>query len=67
MNENLLDSFRPQQLGHQALLDFCRPLPEEQLMTRGLGTFGDILETLHHIIGVDGSYVRRLVNSPPAR
>jgi len=69
LNTNLLDSFRHNSWATSQLLEFCRPLPDERLTTRGLGIFGDILETLHHIIGVDGSSPLRFVNSSidPAR
>ena len=55
MNEQLLDSFRHNSWATQQLVNFCRPLTEEQLTTSGVGTFGGILATLNHIITCDGS------------
>jgi uncharacterized damage-inducible protein DinB len=60
VNEQLLDSFRHNSWATRQLVQFCRPLTDEQLTTRGVGTFGGILATLNHIIQCDGSYVRRL-------
>jgi uncharacterized damage-inducible protein DinB len=59
----LLDSFRHNSWATRQLIEFCRPLTEEQLTTPGVGTFGGILATLNHIIKADGSYVRRLSGS----
>ena len=61
MNEQLLDSFRHNSWATKHLVQFCRPLTEEQLTTPGIGTFGGILATLNHIVSCDGSYVSRLV------
>lgn len=64
MNEVLLDSFRHNSWATRELIGFCRPLSAEQLSARGVGTYGDIVETLDHIIRCDGSYARRMADSP---
>ncbi|MFC5827415.1 DinB family protein [Nonomuraea insulae] len=65
MNEILLDAFRHNNWATKELVRFCQKqnLTAEQLEVRGVGTFGGILATLHHIITVDGSYVARLAET----
>ncbi len=62
MQSLLLDSFRHNSWATRRLIEFCRPLTDEQLATTGVGTFGDITATLNHIVRADGSYVRRLAH-----
>jgi uncharacterized damage-inducible protein DinB len=66
VNEVLLDTIRHNNWATQHLVTFCRGqnFSPEQLETPGVGTFGGIVATLHHIITCDGSYVRRLAGSP---
>ncbi|MEQ4715542.1 DinB family protein [Nonomuraea sp. B19D2] len=65
MNEVLLDAIRHNNWATKRLVEFCldQNLSAEQLEVRGVGTFGGILSTLHHIIEADGSYVRRLAET----
>ena len=63
MNEILFDAVRHNAWATRRLIAFCQAqdLTEEQLVeVTGVGTFGGILATLHHIVTCDGSYVRRL-------
>jgi uncharacterized damage-inducible protein DinB len=66
MNEVLFDSIRHNNWATARLVEFCREqdLSEEQIRARGVGTYGDIRETLNHIIACDGSYVRRMLGIP---
>lgn len=64
-NQIILDSVRHNNWATGRLLEFCRPLTEEQLATPGIGTYGGILATLDHIIRCDGSYVGRLAGEKP--
>jgi uncharacterized damage-inducible protein DinB len=68
VNEILLDTIRHNNWATKQLIAFCsdQHLTAEQLATTGVGTFGDIPATLHHIVACDGSYVRRLAESPLA-
>ncbi len=66
MNEVLLDSFRHNSWATRELITYCRPLSLEQLKARGVGTFGDVVETLDHIIRCDGSYAGRMADRPLA-
>lgn len=43
------------------LLDRCLELSPERLALSAPGTYGSIHETLAHLVGADGGYVRRLV------
>lgn len=65
MNEVLFDAVRHNNWATGELVAFCRDqqLTAEQLEVTGVGTFGGILATLHHIITCDGSYLRRLADS----
>ncbi|MET9022597.1 DinB family protein [Actinopolymorpha sp. NPDC004070] len=63
MNEILFDAVRHNTWATRQLIAFCQAqnLTEDQLVqATGVGTFGGILATLHHIVTCDGSYVRRL-------
>jgi uncharacterized damage-inducible protein DinB len=65
VNEVLFDAIRHNNWATRSLLTFCRDqnFTAEQLEVTGVGTFGGILATLHHIITCDGSYLRRLADS----
>jgi uncharacterized damage-inducible protein DinB len=65
VNEVLYDAVRHNNWASKQLVLFCRDqnLSAEQLQATGVGTFGTILETLHHIVTCDGSYLRRLADS----
>jgi uncharacterized damage-inducible protein DinB len=66
LNAVLRDPIRHNVWATESLIGFCRgqDLTAEQLEATGVGTFGNILSTLDHIVRCDGSYVRRLVDSP---
>lgn len=66
MNEVLFDPIRHNSWATIRLVEFClsQNLSESQLQARGVGTYGDIRQTLTHIIACDGSYVRRLLDIP---
>ncbi|WP_328330349.1 DinB family protein [Kribbella sp. NBC_00382] len=65
MNEVLFDAVRHNNWATAQLIAFCRDqnFTAEQLEVTGVGTFGGILATLHHIVTCDGSYLRRLADS----
>src|SRR5690242_19270304 len=48
------------------LLDFCEGLSDEQLDATTNGTYGSIRNTIHHIVGAEVSYVRRVNGKLPA-
>ena len=48
------------------LLDFCEALSDEQLDTSATGTYGPIRDTLHHLVGAEVGYVRRVNGKLPA-
>src|SRR5438132_106698 len=48
------------------LLDFCEALSDEQLDTSATGTYGSVRDTLHHIVGAEVGYVRRVNGKLPA-
>nr|WP_272956187.1 DinB family protein [Actinopolymorpha rutila] len=59
----MYDAVRHNAWATRQLIAFCQDqdLTEDQLVNAtGVGTFGGILATLHHIVTCDGSYVRRL-------
>jgi uncharacterized damage-inducible protein DinB len=65
-NAVLRDPIRHNVWATQSLIGFCRAqrLTAGQLEATGVGTFGTIPATLEHIVRCDGSYVRRLAESP---
>jgi uncharacterized damage-inducible protein DinB len=65
VNDVLYDAIRHNNWATQSLLQFCRDqnFTAEQLEVTGVGTYGGILATLHHVIVCDGSYLRRLADS----
>jgi len=65
-NAVLRDPIRHNSWATDSLIGFCRDqhLTAEQLAATGVGTYGTILETLHHIVRCDGSYLRRIADSP---
>jgi uncharacterized damage-inducible protein DinB len=66
MHEVLLDAIRHNNWATKSLISFCRDqnFTAEQLEVTGVGTYGGILATLDHIVRCDGSYLRRLAQSP---
>lgn len=64
-NSVLITLFRHNTWANLKLLDFCEGLSEEQLDTSGIGTFGSIRDTLHHLVGGEVSYVHRVTGKLP--
>src|SRR5690242_13884060 len=66
LNDLLYDPIRHNNWATKSLIQFCRAqnLTPEQLAATGVGTYGTILETLDHIVRSDGSYLRRIADSP---
>jgi uncharacterized damage-inducible protein DinB len=50
-----------------ALLEHCRSLSDDQLALSTPGTYGSILDTLHHLVSADGGYLSRLERRGPAQ
>jgi uncharacterized damage-inducible protein DinB len=44
----------------QRLLEHCRSLSDDQLALSSAGTYGSIVETLHHLVSSDRGYLSRL-------
>jgi uncharacterized damage-inducible protein DinB len=63
-NGLLLEAIRHNAWATRQLLEFCRGLPPEQLTSAGIGTYGGILDTFHHIIRADAGYLARLNGVP---
>jgi uncharacterized damage-inducible protein DinB len=58
MNKSLLtDAFGHHVWATLRLIDACLPLTPDQLGTPVPGTFGNILDTLRHLVGADRSYL----------
>jgi uncharacterized damage-inducible protein DinB len=66
LNDLLYDPIRHNNWATKSLIGFCRDqeLSAEQLEVTGVGTYGGILATLDHIVRCDGSYLRRIADSP---
>jgi uncharacterized damage-inducible protein DinB len=65
-NAVLRDPIRHNVWATASLIGFCRDqnLTAEQLAATGVGTYGTIVATLDHIVRCDGSYLRRIADSP---
>jgi uncharacterized damage-inducible protein DinB len=65
-NDVLSDPILHNNWATKSLIGFCRDqdLTAEQLEVVGIGTYGGILAILEHIVRCDGSYVRRIAESP---
>ncbi|TDD45717.1 hypothetical protein E1263_38025 [Kribbella antibiotica] len=65
-NDVLRDPILHNNWATKSLIRFCRAqgLSAEQLEVTGVGTFGGIVATLHHIVRCDGSYLRRIADRP---
>ena len=66
LNDLLYDPIRHNNWATKSLVEFCRAqnLTPAQLEATGVGTYGTIVETLDHIVRSDGSYLRRIADSP---
>jgi uncharacterized damage-inducible protein DinB len=56
-----LDPFRHNSWATRQLLAFCRRLSDEQLAATAPGALGSLLDTLRHIVTIDGGYYRMLL------
>jgi uncharacterized damage-inducible protein DinB len=56
VSNTLLDAFRHNSWANRRLIVFCRGLSREQLAASTTGSFGNILETVQHIIGGEYFY-----------
>jgi uncharacterized damage-inducible protein DinB len=59
------DSMLKRSAGHhlwatRRLLEHCRSLSDDQVALSSAGTYGSILETLHHLVSSDRGYLSRL-------
>jgi uncharacterized damage-inducible protein DinB len=63
-NDAIIDPVRHNAWSTLELIDFVikQRLSPEQLASKGVGTFGDIVGTLDHIVRCDASYLRRLAD-----
>ena len=56
VTNTLIDAFRHNAWANRKLIEFCRGLSGEQLTASTTGTYGNILETMQHIIGGEYFY-----------
>ena len=56
----LADAFDHHVWATLRLIDACRALTDEQLVTPVAGTYGSVLDTLRHLVGADRSYLELL-------
>ena len=64
MNELVLEALRHNTWATKRLLESCRSLQDDQLSSAGIGTYGGILATFHHIIRAEAGYVSRILGIP---
>lgn len=64
-NSVLTALFQHNKWANLKLLEFCENLTHEQLRATAVGTYGDILNTLPHIIGAELRYVQRVNGKEP--
>ena len=69
MTSPLVELFKHNLWANLRVLDTCSNLTDEHLDTVSPGTYGNILDTLLHVVGAEESYVARLTGQPrpPAR
>jgi uncharacterized damage-inducible protein DinB len=60
MNEFVLEALRHNAWATTQLLAACRELSDDELMTREIGTYGTVLETLNHLVHADAGYIPRI-------
>lgn len=56
--------FRYNWIVREQWYEWCRDLPEEELLRPRTGGVGSILQTLFHIVDVEWSWIRRLQGKP---
>src|SRR5258707_11789175 len=66
VNAAVGDPIRQNVWATKSLIGFGRgqTLTAEQLEATGVGTYGNILATLAHVVRCDGSYLQRIADSP---
>jgi len=62
--ELVLEALRHNTWATKRLLACCRSLRDDQLASAGIGTYGGILVTFHHIIRAEAGYVSRIIGIP---
>ncbi|MFN8590336.1 MAG: DinB family protein [Thermomicrobiales bacterium] len=67
MSEILADLFRHNLWANLSLIDFCAELPDEVLATNVPGTFGNIRDTLAHLVDAEDFYATALTGGLPER
>lgn len=65
MSESLVEMFRHNAWANQRLFDACQDLSDAQLDATVVGTFGNVRDTLVHIVGAQERYVAALAESGP--
>lgn len=65
MSESLVEIFRHNAWANQTLFDACEGLSDAQLDATAIGTFGNIRDTLVHIVGAQERFVAALTASGP--
>jgi uncharacterized damage-inducible protein DinB len=65
MSESLVEMFRHNAWANERLFDACAELSDAQLDATVVGTFGNIRDTLTHIVGAQERYVAALAESGP--
>jgi uncharacterized damage-inducible protein DinB len=63
----LAEVFRHNLWANLILLDLCATLPDEVLDTNVPGTYGNIRETLPHLVGAEERYLAALIAGPERR
>jgi uncharacterized damage-inducible protein DinB len=65
MNVGLVDFYKHNLWANQGLLDACTQLTDEQLHASAPGTYGQIGDTLVHLLRAEDSYLARLTGRQP--
>jgi uncharacterized damage-inducible protein DinB len=65
MNEGLVDFYKHNLWANLGLLDACAQLTNEQLTASAPGTYGQIGDTLVHLLRAEDSYLARLTDRQP--
>jgi len=66
LNEVLTELFRHKTWATLLLIEACHGIDEQVLDATTPGTYGTILETLHHLVGADESYLATITREHPA-
>ena len=65
MSQPLADPLGHNNWANAKLLEFCRTLSQEQLEAIAPGTYGNVIDTLRHIISAEAGYRFRLTGVDP--